>query len=49
MMDDTKQWEKELVNPLLWDEGEWNFITREIHRDLMNNQPVKVFAPTPVK
>ena len=49
MMNDIKQWEKGLITPLLWNEGEWNDVTREIHRDLMNNQDVKVFAPKHAK
>ena len=38
-------WEKGLVNPILWDEGVWNDVTREIHRDLMNNREVQSFSP----
>ena len=45
MMLELKQWETGLINPLLWNEGEWNDVTREIHRDLMNNQPVKKTEP----
>lgn len=34
-----------LVNPTLWNEGVWTNVTREIHRDLMNNQSVRRYAP----
>jgi arylsulfatase A-like enzyme len=45
MMDKIKQWEKGLITPLLWNEGEWNDVTREIHRDLFNNESVKRTSP----
>ena len=41
----VSQWEKGLVNPLLWDEGIWNDVTKEIHSDLMNNKEVSIFNP----
>ena len=40
-----ENWEKELINPVLWGEGEWGDVTREIHRDLMNNREVSAFTP----
>jgi len=49
MMRELKQWENGLVNPPLWNEGEWTNVTREIHRDLMNNQPVRRFTPKKIK
>ena len=49
MMCELKQWETELINPPLWGEGEWNDVTHEIHRDLMNNVPVKFFTPSKKK
>lgn len=45
MKNNVKEWEKGLVNPLLWNEGIWNDVTREIHRDLMNNRKVSCFTP----
>ena len=38
-------WEEGLVNPILWGEGVWNNVTREIHRDLMENRKVTRFSP----
>lgn len=38
-------WEKGLVNPILWGEGIWNHVTREIHRNLMENRKVTRFSP----
>ncbi len=40
-----EEWEKGLINPILWGEGAWNDVTREIHRDLMENRPVSCFTP----
>lgn len=45
MSNEVKEWEKGLVNPLLWDEGIWNDVTKDIHKDLMNNQKVSCFTP----
>lgn len=45
MMATLKEWEKGLVNPLLWNEGAWNEVTKEIHRSLMNNKKVTKFTP----
>lgn len=45
MKNEVTEWEKGLVNPLLWNEGIWNDVTREIHRDLMNNREVSCFTP----
>ncbi|MEA4935263.1 MAG: sulfatase-like hydrolase/transferase [Paludibacter sp.] len=45
MMDELKQWETGLINPPLWNEGKWTEVTREIHRDLMNNRPVQKYSP----
>jgi arylsulfatase A-like enzyme len=45
MSRELKQWESGLINPPLWDEGVWTNVTREIHRDLMNNQSVRRYAP----
>jgi arylsulfatase A-like enzyme len=45
MMDDLKKWEKGLINPPLWNEGVWTKVTREIHRDLMNNKSVQRYTP----
>ncbi len=42
-------WEKSLGTPL-WTEGkEWNEVTREIHRDLMENRPVRFYTPAQMK
>jgi arylsulfatase A-like enzyme len=46
---ELEKWETELANPLLWDEGIWNEVTREIHHDLMNNQPVRYYTPGELK
>ncbi|MDY3070289.1 MAG: sulfatase-like hydrolase/transferase [Parabacteroides sp.] len=45
MSKSVADWEKGLVNPILWGEGIWNDVTREIHRDLMNNRKVRFFSP----
>lgn len=45
MMKELKEWEEGLINPPLWNEGVWTDVTRNIHRDLMNNQKVKRFSP----
>jgi arylsulfatase A-like enzyme len=45
MMKDLAQWEEGLINPPLWDEGIWTNVTREIHRDLMNNRFIRRYAP----
>lgn len=45
MSSEVKEWEKGLVNPLLWDEGIWNEVTKDIHKDLMNNRKVSCFTP----
>lgn len=38
-------WEKGLVNPILWGEGVWNEVTRQIHKDLMENRKASCFSP----
>lgn len=43
------EWEGGLVNPILWNEGIWNDVTREIHRDLMENRAVTCFTPDQFK
>lgn len=40
-----ENWEKGLINPVLWGEGEWGDVTRKIHRDLMNNREVSAYTP----
>lgn len=45
MLASLEEWEEGLVNPLYWDEGVWTNVTREIHRDLMENRPVERFSP----
>lgn len=40
-----EEWETGLTNPILWGEGVWNDVTREIHRDLMENRKVSRFSP----
>lgn len=44
-----KEWEKGIITPMLWDEGIWHDVTREIHRQLMNNEKVTVFTPGDLK
>ncbi len=44
-----EKWEKGLVNPMLWDEGVWNDVTRNIHQELMNNKKVTIFSPDQLK
>ncbi len=39
------EWESGLITPPLWNEGVWNLVTRQIHRDLMNNKKVSCFTP----
>lgn len=42
-------WEKLLIKPL-WTEGkEWDEVVFRIHKDLMNNEKVKVFSPWDLK
>ncbi|MFI3303302.1 MAG: sulfatase-like hydrolase/transferase [Rikenellaceae bacterium] len=43
------EWEKGLITPILWNEGIWNDVTREIHRDLMENRPVSCYTPEQLK
>lgn len=38
-------WEKGLVNPILWGEGVWNEVTRDIHKNLMENTQPSCFSP----
>ncbi len=45
MIEKLEAWESELVNPILWGEGVWNLVTRQIHSDLMNNKPVSCYSP----
>lgn len=46
---ELKNWEKGLIKPL-WTEGEdWDKVTFEVHRDLMNNQPVRFKNPWDMK
>ena len=45
MSDSLDRWQSELVNPVLWDEGEWEEVNIDIHRNLMNNRPVDCFTP----
>ncbi len=44
-----ENWEKGLINPPLWEEGVWGDVTREIHRDLMENREVSVYSPEQLK
>lgn len=49
LQQELKNWEKELIQPL-WGEGEaWDKVTFEVHRDLMNNQPVRFKNPWDMK
>lgn len=45
MKKSVEKWETELVNPILWSEGKWNDVTREIHRDLINNNKIRYYTP----
>ena len=45
MSDSLDHWQTELVNPVLWDEGAWEAVNIDIHRNLMNNRPVDCFTP----
>lgn len=49
MKESVKKWETELVNPILWGEGIWNDVTKEIHRDLINNRDIRFFTPNDFK
>lgn len=49
MTDKYKEWEKGIIIPMLWDEGVWHEVTRETHRQLMNNEKVTVFTPDDLK
>ena len=49
MTDKYKEWEKGIITPVLWDEGVWHEVTRETHRQLMNNEKVTVFTPDDLK
>ena len=49
MTDKYKEWEKGIITPMLWDEGVWHEVTRETHRQLMNNEKVTVFTPDDLK
>lgn len=40
-----KEWEKGLMNPLLWNEQDWRFVTRERHRALMKNEEQTIIYP----
>ena len=42
-------WQQELVNPPLWDEGEWEPVNIDIHRNLMENRPVDCHTPAEFK
>ena len=45
MNEALSNWEEGLINPPLWEEGAWGDVTREIHRDLMNNREVSAYTP----
>lgn len=45
MSDSLDRWQSELVNPVLWDEGAWEEVNIDIHRNLMNNRQVDCFTP----
>lgn len=49
MKESVKKWEKGLVNPILWGEGIWNDVTKEIHRDLINNRNIRFYTPNDFK
>lgn len=49
MKESVENWETRLVNPVLWGEGIWNDVTREIHRDLMNNRSIRFYTPADMK
>ncbi len=49
MIGKLEAWESGLVNPIIWNEGVWNLVTRQIHSDLMNNKPVSCFTPDEYK
>ena len=42
-------WESDLVNPVLWNEKEWEPVNIEIHKMLMNNETCDVFTPNMYK
>ncbi len=42
-------WEKGLIKPLWLEDEDWNEVTFEIHRDLMNNQPVRYKNPVQLR
>ena len=46
---ELEQWEEGLMQPL-WTEGtEWDKVTLEVHRDLMNNRPIRFKNPWDMK
>lgn len=49
MNEALSHWEEGLINPPLWGEGAWGDVTREIHRDLMNNREVSAYTPEELK
>lgn len=49
MLKQLRQWEGELVNPVLWSEGSWNKVNVEIHRALMNNETDIINSPVEYK
>ncbi len=49
MSESLEEWEKGVVTPVVWDEGVWNLVTRQIHKDLMENKPVSCFTPAEYK
>lgn len=49
MKESVENWETGLVNPVLWGEGVWNDVTREIHKDLMNNRSIRFYTPADMK
>lgn len=49
MSDSLDSWQSQLVNPVLWDEGAWEEVNIDIHRNLMNNRPVDCYTPAEYK
>ncbi|MEF9924873.1 MAG: sulfatase-like hydrolase/transferase, partial [Muribaculaceae bacterium] len=39
------KWETQLVNPPLWNEGTWIDVTKQMHKELMNNHRITEFTP----
>ncbi|MFR9620108.1 MAG: sulfatase-like hydrolase/transferase [Rikenellaceae bacterium] len=42
-------WERELITPARWGEGEWEAVTTQMHRELIENLEPKTFTPEDLK